>query len=268
MFHHTTYPTPMTTFNVTERFIHACNKEKGYVCVVIGPMFSGKTSTLIQVYNQIQQSVSFDKSVKCFNYSEDTRYGENTNIISHDKTSIKAIPIKEARSMLDHVEDADIFLINEGQFMTGLYDVTKQLLEHKKKVLIVGLDFDYRKQWFEEMEKIVIDMEDYCSYKENKKIFDTHTHTETHINTSTSTSHESIESTESSGSSSDNTYKGVVSYPAILRRVAFCDMCRSSIAHYTCRTIKSDSRILIGSNEAYKPVCIQCYHRNETAQNK
>jgi len=123
----------------------------GYLELIIGPMFSGKTSKILDIYNICILS---DINVAVINHSSDKRYSESM-LSTHD---LKMIPCIQANKLYDLMEDvnncekinkAEVILINEGQFFEDLYDWTKNMVENNnKEIYICGLDGDFNRQKF------------------------------------------------------------------------------------------------------------------------
>ena len=130
----------------------------GYLEIVLGPMFSGKTSKLIEVYKQY----SFcDIRVLVINHAEDTRYSE-TMMNTHDQVSITCIQSETILSVVN--EHIDLFtgkeplaiLINEGQFFPDLYKAVYEIINmHKKHVYVAGLDGDCKREKFGQILDII-----------------------------------------------------------------------------------------------------------------
>ena len=140
----------------------------GYLEIILGPMFSGKTKSLIAIFNNICNS----ENVIAINHSIDKRYSQDM-ISSHDKDMIPCIMIEdifdawfnERSENYDVLHKNDFILINEGQFFTRLYDTVIDMLYHDKKVFIYSLDGDYKQNKFGE----VLDLIPYCDYIEKRK---------------------------------------------------------------------------------------------------
>ena len=116
-----------------------------YLELIIGPMFSGKTSKLLEIY---KQCLFCNIKVEIINHSIDTRYDE-TMLSSHDKVMapcIRTVTLNEAWSNNPLLKQADVILINEGQFFDDLYDVVVDMLDNGKKVYICGLDGDFERK--------------------------------------------------------------------------------------------------------------------------
>lgn len=119
---------------------------KGYLELILGPMFSGKTSKLMSVY---KQCTFCDIPVAVINHSLDVRYSEASSLSSHDQ---RAIPCLEADSLRacwarDEVRAADVILINEGQFFPDL-EVVLDMVQSGKQVYIASLDGDFERKKF------------------------------------------------------------------------------------------------------------------------
>ena len=116
----------------------------GYLELIIGPMFSGKTSKLLEIYKQCEFC---GIRVVIVNHAIDTRYG-TTILSSHDKVTapcIRTATLDEARKT-NIFQDAEVILINEGQFFDDLYEFVVDMLQEKKKIYICGLDGDFERK--------------------------------------------------------------------------------------------------------------------------
>ena len=123
------------------------NRTSGYLELIIGPMFSGKTTRLIDVYNT---EYANNVNIKVINFSADTRYHDSM-LSTHDQVMIPCVfsnTIKEV-CQENMIQNSDIILINEGQFFPDLYETVYELVEkNKKKVYICGLDGDFQRNKF------------------------------------------------------------------------------------------------------------------------
>ncbi len=121
---------------------------KGYLKIILGPMFSGKTTELIRIFKRYSSC----DTIKCcvINHKDDTRY-DDTLMSSHSKEMISAYNFKTLSEFLKnnlHYK-YDIILINEGQFFDDLYECVDMLVnKHNKKLYICGLDGDYQRKKF------------------------------------------------------------------------------------------------------------------------
>jgi thymidine kinase len=115
-----------------------------YLELIIGPMFSGKTSKLLQLYKQCKYC---NIPVKIINHKIDNRYS-TYELSSHDQ--IKA-PCDFSETLLDldiYNNHYNVILINEGQFFDDLYEAVEKLLILGKQIYICGLDGDFQRKKF------------------------------------------------------------------------------------------------------------------------
>jgi thymidine kinase len=120
------------------------NNECGYLEIFIGPMFSGKTSKLIDLYKQY----SFcNIPLAVINHSSDTRYDE-TMLSTHDKVMIPCIQTSYLARITNDMDNVEVILINEGQFFEDLYDFVVDMLKFNKKIYVSGLDGDFKREKF------------------------------------------------------------------------------------------------------------------------
>ena len=121
------------------------SKSAGYLELIIGPMYSGKTSKLLEIYKQCKFC---NISVTVINHTIDNRYDDEL-LSTHDKVKI---PCLQAKNLTDiwneEVKKSDVILINEGQFFSDLYEVVVEMLASKKKIYICGLDGDFERKKF------------------------------------------------------------------------------------------------------------------------
>lgn len=118
--------------------------KNGYLNLIIGPMFSGKTTYLIDIYNK-----NLDKKILTINYAFDKRYSENM-LSSHDKKEIPCIFCESLYQVNeDEIERSDIILINEGQFFSDIYEKVQHWVDNlKKNIHIAALDGDFKRKPF------------------------------------------------------------------------------------------------------------------------
>lgn len=120
--------------------------QKGWIEVITGPMFAGKSEELIR---RIRTLTYANKKIVCFKPAIDNRY-DKTDIASHDGIKLKAIPIKKASEILEHVDkDEDVVAIDEIQFFGDeIIDICEDLANHGIRVICAGLDTDFRGEPF------------------------------------------------------------------------------------------------------------------------
>jgi thymidine kinase len=123
--------------------------------VIIGCMFSGKTSELIKI---ARLSKIVNKKVLIINYVEDTRYSDDKNkMYTHDLVGIDCIFIKDFVDILGNSKlfklyiESNVICINEGQFYEGLKKFCLDSVKLGKEIHVCGLDGDYLQQPFGEM---------------------------------------------------------------------------------------------------------------------
>ena len=121
--------------------------QRGWVEVICGPMFSGKSEELIR---RVTRSVIARIPVQVFKPSLDDRYAVN-EVVSHSSLSVAAEPIDDSAQLLHSVEDrTQVIGIDEGQFFDeNLVEVVDLLAAAGKQVIIAGLDLDYLRRPFE-----------------------------------------------------------------------------------------------------------------------
>ena len=135
----------------------------GYLEIIVGPMFSGKTSRLVEIYNQCKFC---NISVAVINHSIDNRYDDDL-LSTHDRVKIPCIKTDKLMNLwIEHInleESVDdiprindkfkvgmssVILINEGQFFPDLEEFVKIMLKNNKQIYICGLDGDFERKKF------------------------------------------------------------------------------------------------------------------------
>jgi thymidine kinase len=124
-------------------------KESGWVEVVCGSMFSGKSEELIR---RVRRAQFAKQKIAVFKPKIDNRYSEKS-VVSHNGTSVHARPISHSIEILHHVEaDIDLIAIDEVQFFDeGIVRVVQQLADSGHRVVVAGLDMDFRGEPFGQM---------------------------------------------------------------------------------------------------------------------
>ena len=116
------------------------NKHKGWIEVICGSMFSGKTEELIRRMKRAQFA---NLKVEIFKPSIDVRYSEE-EVVSHDANAIQSTPVESAQNILLLASDVDVVGIDEAQFFDdGIVDVCRKLADSGIRVIVAGLDMDY-----------------------------------------------------------------------------------------------------------------------------
>ena len=143
--------------------MNSSHPESGYLEIILGGMYAGKTSRLVEIY---KQCTFCNISVAVINHSIDNRYDEEL-LSTHDKIKIPCIKTKrlfdiwtDSIDMESNVEvvhrirdnfkvsRSNVILINEGQFFPDLEEFVKKLLLNGKKVYVCGLDGDFERKKF------------------------------------------------------------------------------------------------------------------------
>ena len=132
---------------------HSSKKSKiGWIEVVCGSMFSGKTEELIRRLNRAKIA---NLRVEIFKPAKDTRYHES-NVVSHDRKEIRSTPVQFANDILLLASDCDLVGIDEAQFFDNeIVDVAIKLANSGKRVIVAGLDMDYMSRPFEPMNNLM-----------------------------------------------------------------------------------------------------------------
>lgn len=131
-----------------EVHLHNTVKDTGWIEVITGCMFSGKTEELIR---RLRRAQIAKQCVVIFKPSIDTRYGVD-KIVSHNEQNLPSIVVEKPLEILNLVKDARVVGIDEAQFFSpDLVEVCEKLANAGKRVIVAGLDQDYRGKPFEPM---------------------------------------------------------------------------------------------------------------------
>lgn len=115
-------------------------KKRGWLEVISGCMFSGKTEELIRRLKRVQLS---GQKVEIFKPAMDTRY-DHADIVSHDATRIRSTPVENHYNILLLASGMDVVGIDEAQFFDeGIIEVAEELALSGTRVIIAGLDKDH-----------------------------------------------------------------------------------------------------------------------------
>ena len=129
--------------------------DQGYLKIILGCMYAGKTSKLINIYNMMKFS---NIPTIVINFEEDNRY-DNTLMSTHDKKMIPCIKTLNLMNLVDNIDKYKVIIINEGQFFNDLFEFVKLMLNHDKHIYVCGLDGDYKMNKFGQM----LDLIPYCN---------------------------------------------------------------------------------------------------------
>jgi thymidine kinase len=182
----------------------------GKLELIIGPMYSGKSSSLI---HRIRQYRVIGQKVLVINHSCNTRYTDASVVSSHDKVTIDAVNCERLMPLLVDAKNTDVnvICIEEAQFFEDLYEFVMLCVEqHGKHIIVSGLDGDFNRKPFRQ----VLDL--------------------------------------------------IPLSDIVERRNALCITCRDgTLASFSKRIVNVSDRVLVGSDDAYIPVCRYHYHNEK-----
>jgi thymidine kinase len=116
-------------------------KKSGSIEVIAGSMFSGKTEELIR---RLKRAKIARQKVEIFKPAMDTRYS-TAEVVSHDENSIMSTPVENSGNIMLLTADVDVIGIDEAQFFdSGLIDVCVSLANNGIRVIVAGLDMDFK----------------------------------------------------------------------------------------------------------------------------
>ncbi|MEW6701972.1 MAG: thymidine kinase [Bacteroidota bacterium] len=131
---------------------HSTPVNTGWIEVIAGCMFSGKTEELIR---RLRRAKIARLNVKIFKPKIDLRYS-TSDIVSHSEQSLPSILVENPQEILNYVENAQVIGIDEAQFFNNdLIAVCNDLANQGKRVIVAGLDQDYRGVPFEPMPQLL-----------------------------------------------------------------------------------------------------------------
>ncbi len=128
------------------------NRHKGWIEVICGSMFSGKTEELIRRLNRARIA---KQKVEIFKPAMDVRYDE-INVVSHNETSILSTPVQSAQQILLMANEVEVVGIDEVQFFDGeIIEVCNTLANNGVRVIVAGLDMDFQGKPFGPMPQLL-----------------------------------------------------------------------------------------------------------------
>ncbi|MCD7900661.1 MAG: thymidine kinase [Bacteroides sp.] len=126
-------------------------KRRGRIEVVCGSMFSGKTEELIR---RLKRAKFARQRVEIFKPAVDVRYSHE-NVVSHDRNAISSTPLDSSASLLLFTSEIDVVGIDEAQFFDdGLVEICNELANNGIRVIVAGLDMDFKGRPFGPMPKL------------------------------------------------------------------------------------------------------------------
>lgn len=129
------------------------NQKEGWIEVITGPMFAGKTEELLRRVKRLEYA---KQNIIVFKPNIDNRYAEG-HVVSHDQNKTRSININEARKILDHVtKETQVVVIDEIQFMDEeVVDICEYLADKGLRVIVSGLDRNFRGEEFSFMPRLL-----------------------------------------------------------------------------------------------------------------
>ena len=125
---------------------------EGRIEHILGPMFSGKSTRLIEV---IRKYVYKSKRTIMIKFFADKRYSEKSEVVTHDLIKYDSIDCKNLRDSFETLKNYDVIGIDEGQFFPDLVEVCEELAALKKTIIIAALNGDFRMEPFPVITRII-----------------------------------------------------------------------------------------------------------------
>ena len=126
--------------------------DDGRIELIIGPMFSGKSTRLIGVIRKFTYKAKKTIMIKFF---ADKRFSDKSEVVTHDLLKYDSIECKNLREHFDKIKNYDVIGIDEGQFFPDLVEVCEELALMKKTIIIAALNGDFRMEPFPVIAKII-----------------------------------------------------------------------------------------------------------------
>ncbi|MDC3414938.1 thymidine kinase [Aquibacillus sp. 3ASR75-11] len=128
-------------------------KQSGWVEVICGSMFSGKSEELIR---RVRRATYGNLTVRVFKPMIDNRFAEES-VVSHNGNSFLAIPVDRSKDILKNIDqDIDVIGIDEIQFFDDqIVEIVDELANYGHRVIVAGLDTDFRGEPFGPMPKLM-----------------------------------------------------------------------------------------------------------------
>ena len=127
-------------------------KSCGKIELILGPMFSGKSTRLIET---IRKCVYKNKKTVMIKFIGDQRYSKKSEVVTHDLIKYDSIDCRNLTDSFDTLKNYDIIGIDEGQFFPDLVEISEKLAHLKKTVIIAALNGDFRMEPFPVIAKII-----------------------------------------------------------------------------------------------------------------
>jgi thymidine kinase len=122
----------------------------GYLEIILGPMFSKKTTKLVEIYKKY---IDYSMPIVINHSFDNKRYGDSSVMTTHDNVEIPCITTEKLIDAWNQIKEDDInkydvILINEGQFYDDLVEAVKDMLSYNKIIYVCGLDGDFQRNKF------------------------------------------------------------------------------------------------------------------------
>ena len=131
---------------------HYSAQRSGWIEAICGSMFSGKTEELIR---RLRRAEIAGQRVAVFKPATDDRY-HAADVVSHDRRAYPGLPVASAKTLIAAAEGAHVIGVDEAQFFdVDLPDVLETLAEGGKRVIVAGLDLDFRGKPFGPMPHVL-----------------------------------------------------------------------------------------------------------------
>lgn len=117
------------------------SQRSGWIEVICGSMFSGKTEELIR---RLKRARIANQKVQIFKPTSDVRYSD-VKVVSHDENELDSISIEKSSEILKYIDDINVIGIDEAQFFDDkLPEICQKLAIRGKRVIVAGLDMDFK----------------------------------------------------------------------------------------------------------------------------
>jgi thymidine kinase len=132
--------------------LHDSPRDIGWIEVIVGCMFSGKTEELIR---RLRRAEIARQRVAIFKPRIDTRFSAD-HLVSHSDARFRATVVTHSSEVLEQAGEAQVVAVDEGQFFdSGIVDVAEELAARGKRVIVAGLDQDFRGKPFDPMPQLL-----------------------------------------------------------------------------------------------------------------
>ena len=127
-------------------------ENEGRLVLILGPMFSGKSTRLIEIIRKFAYKAKKTIMIK---YFEDKRFSEKSEVVTHDLIKYDSLDCRNLRDSFEILKNYDVIGIDEGQFFPDLVEISEKLVLLKKFVIITALNGDFRMEPFPVIAKII-----------------------------------------------------------------------------------------------------------------